>query len=163
MKKTVSARFWEKVSNHENGCWEWTSGLSKWGYGEFTLNGKTWKAHRVSWLLTHGVEPALFVLHKCDNRKCVNPEHLFLGTCADNLRDMSIKGRGATGDRNVARRPGMRQGDRNGRAKLSSEQVLEIRALHSTGKHTQKALASMFGVSKSTISYVVNLQHWGHV
>lgn len=77
-----------------NDCWEWTGKLTKSGYGYIRYKGLQWRAHRLSYLLFKGdYNRELFVCHKCDNPKCVNPEHLFLGTCKDNTRDSIDKGR----------------------------------------------------------------------
>lgn len=93
---SIACRFWSKVSRVENGCWEWQwSVFKQTGYGQFALDAKTpVNAHRMSWELVNGTIPSdLSVLHRCDNRKCVNPEHLFLGTQQDNVVDMVKKKR----------------------------------------------------------------------
>ena len=96
-KKSLDKRFWEKVdkSGGDDGCWEWIAGKYPNGYGMFALKRQVVRcAHRVAWMLTHGDIPdGLFVLHKCDNRSCVNPSHLFLGTHKQNMQDMVNKGR----------------------------------------------------------------------
>ena len=93
-------RFEDKIKrNVKNGCWEWTASLNPDGYGRFYLNEKYMGAHRASWMIHNGEIPSgdgshgTCVLHKCDNRKCVNPDHLFLGSQQDNLSDMEEKGR----------------------------------------------------------------------
>lgn len=88
------SRFWAKVVK-TNECWEWCAAFHGSGYGIFGIGGtKIQRAHRFSWELSYGKIPeGLFVLHKCDNRKCVRPEHLFLGTNLDNVRDMIAKRR----------------------------------------------------------------------
>src|SRR4051812_23662143 len=114
------ARFWGKVeiATH-NSCWLWQAGVTSTGYGQITIQRRKWKSHRVAWTLTHGAIPkGIFVLHKCDVRRCVNPHHLFLGTALDNARDRDQKGR--------AKVPS-RTGHRNGRAKLTEEDIRTIR------------------------------------
>jgi hypothetical protein len=96
--RPLEERFWEKVAKGD-GCWLWTASLGSTGYGQICVRDekgqyRQTKAHRVSWILTNGPIPGgLQVLHKCDNPPCVNPDHLFLGTAIDNMRDMAAKGR----------------------------------------------------------------------
>lgn len=97
--KTLEERFWEKVEKLEgdNACWVWTSNINRTGYGQIGQGGqggKTLSAHRLSYEWHFGKIPeGLSVLHRCDNRRCVNPEHLFIGTAIDNVRDCIAKGR----------------------------------------------------------------------
>jgi hypothetical protein len=95
MRKTLKERFEVKTKlNSETGCIEWQAQINDYGYGRFKKDGKPMAAHRVAWELAHDSIPdGLFVLHGCDNRKCVNVDHLFLGTHQDNMDDMVFKGR----------------------------------------------------------------------
>ena len=87
-------RFEEKFTKHESGCWLWNAACRTTGYGVFSYNGKPVTASRVSYILYKGTDPGdLFVCHTCDNPKCVNPDHLFLGTNQDNVEDRKRKGR----------------------------------------------------------------------
>src|SRR5262245_56068801 len=117
---TVEERFWRKVERGDASvCWPWKAARSS-GYGVLRVAGRNIRANRLAWELTHGpVPPGLWVLHRCDNPPCCNPAHLFLGSNEDNVRDMQSKGR--------ARPPLPRRGATHPMAKLTLDQVAEIR------------------------------------
>lgn len=131
-----------------NGCWEWTASKWKNGYGRMAVNRKIKRAHRVSYEIHRGDVPLGFsVLHRCDNRGCVNPEHLFLGSQADNMADMVAKGRQLRGAEIT-------------QAKLGERDVAAIRA--SVGI-MGKDLAAQYGVSRGQISRIRGHQNWKDV
>lgn len=150
----IKDRFWSKVARGTvRQCWEWQASLHPLGYGQFGYNGSSVHAHRVAWELTHGpVADGLYVLHKCDNRKCVNPAHLFLGTQVDNIADMVAKGR---------QRGRQWVSEESHFAKLTTAQVADIRARLAAGKRgTARALAAEYGVSEATISVIKHDKTW---
>lgn len=95
LNEVEAKRFWAgAIIKDKDSCWNWTMSCSGIGYGSFALKRKTTYAHRIAWVLTNGQIPdGLLLCHTCDNIKCINPNHLFLGTQKDNLQDMSAKGR----------------------------------------------------------------------
>jgi hypothetical protein len=130
-------------------CILWHKGIRKDGYGDAHANGKHWLAHRLIYTRAFGEIPnGMCVLHKCDIRNCVNPQHLFLGTQKDNVRDMETKNR--------ARHP---NGEEHGRSKLSEAEVLAIRA----ADLSYRILAKQFGVCLAVISQIKNRQNWVHI
>lgn len=134
-------------------CWMWTGPPRFDGYGAITVNCKHYTAHRYSWTIHRGPIPEeTQVLHHCDIPLCVNPNHLFLGTCADNKLDCCEKDRHA-------------RGERHGESKLTDENVREIRRLYRFGVRGRGAvsLARMFGVAKPTILGIVKRTMWKHV
>lgn len=150
-KKPALQRLLSKTQLGAHDCWQWTGRVGKNGYGLFWLDGTNVSAHRASWAL-HGRRPIgdLHVLHACDNRACVNPSHLFLGTPQDNMADMVAKGR-AAGLR--------RRGEANPGAKLSVAKVAWIRAASNLGV-PQRRIAKSVGVSQPTVSAVVTGARW---
>lgn len=143
----------------ESGCWLWTGGLQGGGYGCAWDGRRKWPAHRLAYEIAHGPIPhGLVVCHRCDVRTCINPNHLFLGTQRDNIRDAVAKGRIATGLRQGKHtKPQSRsRGEKNGAARLTWGAVLAIR---SDGR-SQRAIARDFGVAQSTISAVKRGQNW---
>jgi len=148
----LAERFWSFVSRSET-CWSWTGRKTWSGYGELCAGGKHSKklrAHRVSWELAFGGVPGgLCVLHRCDNRLCVRPDHLFLGTRRDNSEDRCLKGRTA-------------RGEEVGGARLSAEQVRVIRRLVSEGL-TQRTVAQNYGVTRSTVGHICSGKRWRHL
>jgi len=146
-KGRAEQEFWLRSKIVTSGCREWQGGIGRKGYGVLSWEGRTWGAHRLAWKLTHGDPGDRWVLHRCDNPPCVNPEHLFLGDQATNVADQFEKGRSTWGMR-------------HGRAKLTPEQVEEIRRRYvpSSGAGrpdgNKGQLAEEFGVHPK---YVYNL------
>jgi DNA-binding XRE family transcriptional regulator len=136
----------------DSGCWEWTGFIGKKGYGQQRFGDRKIYVHRYSFELHNGpIKDGLFVCHKCDNRKCVNPDHLFLGTMQDNVNDCIAKNRLARGENKPLS------------SKLNNDKVRQIRSLFNTGKYFHKDLADKFGVSRTTITLIVNNKRWSHI
>lgn len=147
-------RFWSKVGMREDGgCWMWLAATNPRGYGNFWVGGTDGtivNAHRVSYRLMNGPIPhGEFVCHSCDTPGCVNPSHLFLGSRADNIRDMVKKGRQARGARSPT-------------AVLSANQVKTIRALSVSG-FPVKEIARRFRISESQVRRIISRQYWDHI
>jgi len=142
-------RFWTKVKKTET-CWIWAGATSN-GHGVFrpSRSRQNVRAHRFIWELVNGRIPnGKFVCHHCDNRPCVRPDHLFLGSHQDNMTDMTTKNRQALGER-------------NGRAKLNAKIIEYVRSRAGIHKHSE--LAQELGVSIATIRHIVNRRIWRHL
>lgn len=145
-------RFWNRV-NKTDTCWLWTGMTRKDGYGHIRA-GKSSRGnvdvHRASWILHNGNIPrGMHVCHTCDVRSCIRPDHLFLGTALDNIRDAKSKKRNAFGER-------------SGHAVLSESAVENIRRTYAMGFMTQKLLARIFGVCRTNIGHIVRGKSWKH-
>lgn len=145
------SRFWALSRSTNNGCREWLGKKDSRGYGRWqrttNLCATYWLAHRYAWFLTNGPIPdGMFVCHRCDNPRCVNPDHLFLGTHADNMADMVRKGR-------QNKRNSKYQGFNHPRCTITPALVAEV--LNSRARETQRQLASRLGVSQKTVWRIV--------
>ena len=147
----IGPRFWSMVDRRgPDDCWPWTGDLSVRGYGRIWYQGKTRYAHRVSYELHYApISEGMFVCHSCDNPRCVNPAHLFLGTAADNSKDMTVKGRAA-------------EGERHGTCKLKEGDIPAIRKLATEGL-TYTEIGTRYGVAYGVISRVVRCETWKDV
>jgi len=148
-------RFWAKVCiKNQDECWEWVAGKNSSGYGRVSLNHQSFGAHRVSYFLRYQKDPGeLCVCHTCDNPKCVNPSHLWLGSFKDDMQDMTKKGRG--------RIPHLK-GSQCGASKLTDQQVLDIRAYHVQGT-SQRALSRQYKVVPQTVNDIIHRKTWAHI
>jgi hypothetical protein len=147
-------RFWRGVDkNGPNGCWIWKGARISTGYGAIRSKKDTWMTHRVAWTITNGPIPkGKVACHKCDNPICCNPDHLFIGTAMDNVKDMTSKGR-----RNDLK------GEDHSKAILTAQTVRLIRFVYGNGGYTQKRLGEIFGVTKPTIQCIVENRTWRHI
>lgn len=175
----AEARFWASVQK-SLGCWLWTGTLTKAGYGQLSVRGKSVLASRFAYgLLVGEIPEGIWVLHKCDTPACVRPEHLYLGTHVENMKDMVSRGRVAVGDKQGLRKHPERaargaghssrtcpervpRGERHGSAKLSEQIVVEIRRRYADGE-SQHQIAAHFGVSQPNVGMIVRRKTWRHV
>jgi hypothetical protein len=157
MTGTLQERFEAKVDRlpglgPDGSCHEWTAGRYRDGYGRIRVGGRILRAHRVAWEFERGPIPeGQQVLHKCDNPPCVREDHLFLGTQAENIADMNAKGRG-----------NQPKGSDHGSAKLTEEEIPEIRSLLAHGA-PGRFIARIYGVSDTLISNINTGKAWKHV
>ena len=163
-KQDPARRFWSRVEKTD-GCWTWTGPTDR-GYGRIKVDGKFFRAHRYSLMLSGAeLSPTDYVCHRCDNPPCVRPDHLFIGTPAENTADMISKGRFrvASGDGHHARRrpEAMPRGENNGSSKLTADQVREIRSIGGTA--FQSVIAARFGVSQTLVGKILRRKIWNHV
>lgn len=151
MFATLEEALWSRVTKSGD-CWEWKAGTTAAGYGEFMFRGKMLYAHRVAYELHFGPIPAgKKVRHKCDNPPCCRPDHLLIGTQADNVRDMIERGR----DRKAV-------GLDHGRSKLDPEKIRKIRIMRTEGISFRK-IGAAFGVDNHTIRAIISGMTWNHV
>jgi hypothetical protein len=141
-------RFWSKVKKtSRTACWLWQSYRDGYGYGRYHVAKRSISVHRIAYFLKHGkLDPTLFVCHTCDNPACCNPDHLWLGTNADNCRDMVSKSRSLYGERNP-------------KAKLTPSQVRRVVQLHDHG-YTHAVVAKQVGCSIETVSAIITGKQW---
>jgi hypothetical protein len=141
----LEQRFWLKVVPGD-GCWEWHGTINSRGYGFFDVGRQKRQAHRMAYEFAYGpIPPGMCICHRCDNSRCVRPDHLFLGTQADNVEDAVQKGRRKWGH------------------KLTAEQVTEIREAVTSGRASRTDMARKHGVHQGTITKILSRQRWPHL
>jgi len=137
---SIIKRFWKYVDKQgPDDCWEWVGAMEAKGYGNFSLKGRSQRSHRVSWAIAHRTWPIPekgHICHKCDNKSCVNPAHLYLGNNTENQRDASS---------------------------LTVEDVREIRTLYASEYYTHKEIGIMYGFTKQNIGDICNYKTWKDV
>jgi hypothetical protein len=153
MDEKAILRFCSKVKRGgPDDCWEWQGYRDRMGYGQVGMSGprRNEYAHRVAWMIVNGPIPdRMCVLHRCDNPACCNPAHHFLGTRSENMADKVRKGR-------------QHRGERHPRARLDEHHVRAIRSMREGGL-THQRIADAMGVSRNTVTCVLNGRNWKHV
>lgn len=149
-----AAAFWSRVDiRGDDDCWEWQRACGRDGHGHVWDGGekRLLRAHRVAWMLTNGaIPPDCIVRHSCDNPPCCNPNHLLTGTHADNVRDRCSRGRSAH-----------QQGEANGRARLTTADVVQIRQMATSMSKSQ--VAREFGITQPNVNAIVRGRSWKHI
>lgn len=162
-------KFLDRIEiDEQTGCHNWTGRISSQGYGLMRLSGVSYLASRISYTILYGEFPAeLCCCHHCDNPKCVNPEHLFLGTHADNMTDKTKKGRGnqPSGERHgsVTKPLSRPRGVKHGLAKLDDAKALEIVRLRKEEGLFHRDIAKRFGVCHAIVGRIINRKIWTHL
>ena len=160
MKRKPRGSLWDinyfmqrSIINETTGCWEWKRATQRNGYGVARFNGKTVRAHRLAYEIANGqrVSPSLDVCHHCDNRACVNPDHLFAGTRADNMQDCAAKKRLVM--------PHL-YGEMCPASKLSEDDVRAIRSIRGI---SQREIGRRYNVDKGTIAHILHRKTWRHI
>ena len=146
-------RFERRIDRSAEGCWEWTGSCCTAGYGILSVDNRPRLAHRLAYEFYREMIPTgMQVLHTCDNRRCVNPDHLYLGTHDDNMRDKVRRNRCSS-----------LKGTESPTAVLSEDQVCAIRAEYAACGVSQRVLAARFGVTQSTVSAIIRKVRWKHL
>lgn len=164
--------FWKQVgkSDDDDGCWPWLRSKFRDGYGQVKIRGRNRRTHQVAYELQTGTtfEARSFtpdtecVLHRCDNRACCNPRHLFLGTPGDNMRDASNKGRLTGGPGHPIPTEARARGTAHPRAKLTDADISAIRAWSAFGERTS-VIAKTYGIAVHTAAKIIKRLAWAHI
>lgn len=153
----LEERFWSKVKRDPVGCWEWQAARFSNGYGSAYVSGRgktmlKGLAHRIAYSIANGPIPSdMLVCHSCDNKACVRPSHLWIGTDHDNTQDMLKKGRNTPP-----------RGERSGKTKFKNEDVIRIRYLAESGVKWHY-IASEYSIRRETVRKIVNRERWAHI
>lgn len=169
MDEAFVARFWSKVDKngpvpqHDpalGACWVWTGWRIYSGYGQIAGGGRRHYVHRVAVVLSGRDLPAgMQALHRCDNPPCVRPDHIYVGSRVDNMRDMAQRGRSTRG----RKRRGAAVGTAVGSAKLTEAQVFEIFATMASGQASSRNVAARYGVAHTTVLQIARCKRWKHL
>ena len=167
-RQYIRGPFWSKVNKdgpvpphmpHLGPCWAWIASTDTGGYGkhQHPVQRRLIRAHRWSWEEFHGAIPdGLWALHHCDNRRCVRPDHLFLGDNAANMRDMRMKGRGISNSPRIS-------GEQHYNARITNDTVRSIRAQFDAGDKPLADIAKAIGLTVAHVRRIVNRTRWKHV